>query len=30
VCQQAVGPYIRLQPGMMCAGGGDADACVVS
>lgn len=30
VCQQALGPYISLQPGMMCAGGGDADACVVS
>ena len=30
VCQLALGPYIRLQPGMMCAGGGDADACVVS
>jgi hypothetical protein len=29
-CQRALGPYIRLRPGMMCAGGGDADACVVS
>jgi hypothetical protein len=30
VCEQTLRPYITLQPGSLCAGGGKADACVVS
>jgi hypothetical protein len=30
VCEQIVGPYATLQPGELCAGGGNADACAVS
>jgi hypothetical protein len=29
-CEGALGPYVSLQPGTACAGGGDANACVVS
>jgi hypothetical protein len=29
-CEKALGPYVSLQPGIVCAGGGDSDACVVS
>lgn len=28
VCEQTLKPYIKLQPGTLCAGGGNTDACV--